>query len=349
MQELGCAFADDVDAEEAVGERIVVQNVELVVHGRLGLTGAGPFERSWFLTPDTARRLARDGHTIVAVDRNADTARATADELGFSRISPNSMDAVGSRDALVDYLAFAAQLGVHPVEFVIDRLIESDGKELFNTWFFTRNVGALPNLLNAPHVYPGLADTGAHAGQICDADMSTHYLTYWQRTRKLTSLEDAVRRQLETLPHVMLGGLAHEQAYTLAQRLAALLPGDLDHVFFSDSGSVAVEVALKMALQYHYNLGDSRRIKFVAFRDGYHGAVLCGTTRTPRGSPRSSLGRFTFRTMPGLIPSSTARSTMSRACLAAPAKSNPPPTSSENAIEGMPMNAASTAAATVPE
>lgn len=83
-------------------------------------------------------------------------------------------------------------------------------------------------------------------------------------------IEAAVRRQLETLPHVMLGGLAHEQAYVLARRLAALLPGDLDHVFFSDSGSVAVEVAMKMAAQFWLNRGQ-RRMKFLCFRGGYHG------------------------------------------------------------------------------
>lgn len=83
-------------------------------------------------------------------------------------------------------------------------------------------------------------------------------------------IEAAVRQQLETLPHVMLGGLAHEQAYTLARRLAGLLPGDLDHVFFSDSGSVAVEVAMKMASQFWLNQGQ-RRVKFLCFRGGYHG------------------------------------------------------------------------------
>lgn len=83
-------------------------------------------------------------------------------------------------------------------------------------------------------------------------------------------IEAAVRRQLETLPHVMLGGLAHEQAYILAERLAAMLPGDLDHVFFSDSGSVAVEVAMKMAAQFWLNQGQ-RRVKFLCFRGGYHG------------------------------------------------------------------------------
>lgn len=98
----------------------------------------------------------------------------------------------------------AAELGVHPVELVIDRLIESDGRELFNTWFFNRNVDGLAQVLSFDHVYPGLADTGAHAGQICDADMSTHYLSYWHRQRHLTSLPDAVRR-LTALPAGVLG------------------------------------------------------------------------------------------------------------------------------------------------
>ena len=81
----------------------------------------------------------------------------------------------------------------------------------------------------------------------------------------------AMSEQLQRMPHVMFGGLANEPAFTLAKRLAALTPGNLNRVFFADSGSVAVEVALKMAFHYHYNLGDSRRMKFVAFRGGYHG------------------------------------------------------------------------------
>jgi adenosylmethionine---8-amino-7-oxononanoate aminotransferase len=87
-------------------------------------------------------------------------------------------------------------------------------------------------------------------------------------------IADAVRRQLDRMPHVMLGGLAHEAAYTLASRLAALLPGDLDHVFFAESGSVAVEVALKMAVQSWINRGERGRTRFLAFRGGYHGDTL---------------------------------------------------------------------------
>ncbi len=81
----------------------------------------------------------------------------------------------------------------------------------------------------------------------------------------------AVARQLETMPHVMLGGLVHEQALNLARRLTEKLPAGLDHVFFSDSGSVSVEVAMKMAVQYWLNKGVHGRTRFVAFRGGYHG------------------------------------------------------------------------------
>ncbi len=82
----------------------------------------------------------------------------------------------------------------------------------------------------------------------------------------------AVERQLKTMPHVMFGGLVHEQALILAQRLAELAaPADLGRVFFSESGSVAVEAALKMAVQYWRNRGVPERTRIVSFTGGYHG------------------------------------------------------------------------------
>lgn len=85
------------------------------------------------------------------------------------------------------------------------------------------------------------------------------------------TLIKAARQQLEMMPHVMLGGLGHEQPYRLATRLAAITPGDLNHTFFTESGSVAVEVAMKIAVQYWRNIGSGARTKFVFFRGGYHG------------------------------------------------------------------------------
>lgn len=82
----------------------------------------------------------------------------------------------------------------------------------------------------------------------------------------------AIERQLAEMPHVMFGGLVHEQALTLAQRLVKLCaPADLDRVFFSESGSVAVEIALKMAVQYWRNRGLAKRSRIVCFRGAYHG------------------------------------------------------------------------------
>ena len=87
-------------------------------------------------------------------------------------------------------------------------------------------------------------------------------------------LADAVRRQLDVMPHVMMGGLANEQAYTLARRLADLLPGDLSRVFLAESGSVSIEVAMKMAVQYWINRGEAGHTKFVCFENSYHGDTL---------------------------------------------------------------------------
>ncbi|MBV9509582.1 MAG: adenosylmethionine--8-amino-7-oxononanoate transaminase [Caulobacteraceae bacterium] len=88
----------------------------------------------------------------------------------------------------------------------------------------------------------------------------------------------AVQAQLERAPHVMFGGLTHEPANQLASRLAALLPGELSHVFFAESGSVAVEIAMKMALQYWINRGVTGRTRFVSFLGGYHGDTLATMT-----------------------------------------------------------------------
>jgi len=81
----------------------------------------------------------------------------------------------------------------------------------------------------------------------------------------------AAHAQLDRLPHVMFGGLTHEPAVQLARRLLKIAPPGLEHVFFCDSGSVSVEVALKMAVQYWAARGASQRRRFLALRGGYHG------------------------------------------------------------------------------
>ena len=85
-------------------------------------------------------------------------------------------------------------------------------------------------------------------------------------------LDAAARDQLGRMSHVMFGGLTHEPAIALARRLIELTPSGLEHVFFADSGSVAVEVAIKMCLQYQRNAG--RRSRLLTIRGGYHGDTL---------------------------------------------------------------------------
>lgn len=87
---------------------------------------------------------------------------------------------------------------------------------------------------------------------------------------KHPELNEAIKNQVDRFSHVMLGGLTHEPVQKLAAKLREWLPGDLDYCFFSDSGSVAVEVALKMALQFNTNRGDSRS-KVLALTHAYHG------------------------------------------------------------------------------
>ncbi|MDQ6819356.1 MAG: adenosylmethionine--8-amino-7-oxononanoate transaminase [Actinomycetota bacterium] len=84
-------------------------------------------------------------------------------------------------------------------------------------------------------------------------------------------LDTAVREQLERVAHVMFGGLTHEPAVRLAARLVELSPVPLDRVFFVDSGSVAVEVAIKMCLQYWRAQGRPERFRLLTARGGYHG------------------------------------------------------------------------------
>jgi adenosylmethionine---8-amino-7-oxononanoate aminotransferase len=126
-------------------------------------------------------------------------------------------------------------------------------------------------------VAPPLAVTATHGSRIVLADgreLIDGIASWWTACHGYNHphIRAAVERQLSQMPHVMFGGLVHEPALTLARRLVGLLgPGDLDRVFFSESGSVAVEVALKMAVQYWRNQGRRSRARFLAFSGGYHG------------------------------------------------------------------------------
>jgi adenosylmethionine---8-amino-7-oxononanoate aminotransferase len=150
-------------------------------------------------------------------------------------------------------------------------------------------------------VAPPLAVTATRGSRIVLADgreLIDGIASWWTACHGYNHphIRAAVERQLAQMPHVMFGGLVHEPALTLAQRLVGLLgPGDLDRVFFSESGSVAVEVALKMAVQYWRNRGGRGRTRFLAFTGGYHGDTTGAmAVSDPQGSMHAA-----FR---GLLP-----------------------------------------------
>ena len=84
----------------------------------------------------------------------------------------------------------------------------------------------------------------------------------------------AAKEQLEKMAHVMFGGLTHQPEIELGETLLKILPKNLEQIFFCDSGSIAVEVAMKMALQYWHNRNQAQKRKFITFRNGYHGDTL---------------------------------------------------------------------------
>src|ERR1700691_2758516 len=151
-----------------------------------------------------------------------------------------------------------------------------------------RGTGAMPPWYGAglDHIWlpytqmktpsPPLAVAAPHGSRIVLADgreLIDGIASWWTACHGYNHphIRAAVERQLRDMPHVMFGGMVHEPALTLARRLAALLSqkqptAELDRVFFSDSGSVAVEVALKMAMQYWLNKGTRARTRIVAFK-----------------------------------------------------------------------------------
>jgi adenosylmethionine-8-amino-7-oxononanoate aminotransferase len=117
------------------------------------------------------------------------------------------------------------------------------------------------------------------------------------------ALTAAAQAQLESMAHVMFGGLTHAPAVKLAQRLVSLVPPGLDKVFFCDSGSVSVEVAMKMALQYQLARGERGRTRFFTVRRGYHGDTwhamsVCDPERGMHGLFAGALPRQVFAPEP---------------------------------------------------
>ena len=139
-----------------------------------------------------------------------------------------------------------------------------DRRHLWRPYAGMAEPGPVHHVVEAEGVWLTLAD----GTRMIDAMSSWWCAAHGHRHPKIVS---AMTAQLNRMPHVMFGGLTHDPAIDLGRRLVALLPEGLNRIFYSDSGSVAVEVALKMALQAQVARGFASRTAFATVRGGYHG------------------------------------------------------------------------------
>ena len=129
------------------------------------------------------------------------------------------------------------------------------------------------SLKNPPPVFHAKAASGLEI-ETADGQRLVDAVSSWwcvAHGHNHPAIVEAIRRQSEKLCHVMFGGFTHDPAVELAEKLAAIAPPGLDRVFFADSGSISVEVAAKMAVQYQNALGHPERNHLLALKGGYHG------------------------------------------------------------------------------
>src|SRR6202035_2000853 len=146
----------------------------------------------------------------------------------------------------------------------LDALLAFDGEHVWHPY------GALPGavaplpVVSAANVRLTLAD----GRELIDGMSSWWCAIHGYRH---PALDAAVQEQLGRMAHVMFGGLTHEPAMRLAERLVEIAPDGLEQVFFADSGSVSVEVAIKLCLQFQRAIGHPQRTRLLTVRGGYHG------------------------------------------------------------------------------
>ena len=126
---------------------------------------------------------------------------------------------------------------------------------------------------NPPPAYPVVSADGVRLRLADGRELIDGMASWWCAIHGYNHphINQAMQAQMDDMSHVMFGGITHEPAVRLAQRLAAMSPTGLEKVFFSDSGSVAVEVAIKMALQYWHARGQADKNRMLTVRNGYHG------------------------------------------------------------------------------
>ena len=146
----------------------------------------------------------------------------------------------------------------------LDSLLAFDAEHLWHPYAALKNTPARFMARSAQ----GTRIETADGLSLIDAVSSWWCVAHGHNCPEIT---EAIRKQSEKLSHVMFGGFTHEPAIELGEKLVKFLPKGLNKIFYADSGSIAVECAAKMAVQYQYALGRPERCKLVALRGGYHG------------------------------------------------------------------------------
>ena len=143
-------------------------------------------------------------------------------------------------------------------------LIEADRSLLWHPY---------TSMVDPPPVFPVVSATGVRLKLADGRELIDGMASWWCAIHGYNhpALNEAVTTQLKDMAHVMFGGLTHEPAVTLARKLVEITPRNLQTVFFADSGSVSVEVAIKMAIQYWAAKGCPGKQKLLTIRQGYHG------------------------------------------------------------------------------
>ncbi|EPP5723039.1 adenosylmethionine--8-amino-7-oxononanoate transaminase [Vibrio parahaemolyticus] len=138
--------------------------------------------------------------------------------------------------------------------------------------------------------YPVASANGVHIKLEDGTELVDGMPSWWSTIHGYNHphLNQAAHQQIDQVSHVMFGGITHQPAISLCKKLLSLAPNNLEHVFLADSGSVAVEVSLKMALQYWHAKGE-RRPKFLTLRHGYHGDTFAAMSVTDPDNSMHSL------------------------------------------------------------